>query len=105
MTRTDQMELFRTKCDELGKAEVARRTGYSPPTISQLYNAAYGADPSAILQRVEEVFASDKSVACPMLGPITPGKCAEQRRRPYAATNPQRVRMFRACKACSQGGK
>lgn len=105
MTHTDQNELFRRMCDELGKAEVSRRTGYSPPTISQLYNDNYNADPAAILRKVEEVFASDKSVNCPMQGPITPGKCAEYRNRPYAATNPQRVRMFRACRDCEKGGR
>lgn len=104
MTQPDLFQLFKDKCQLLGQAEVARRLGYSDPAISQAVNGKYnGGDISAILAKVEEVFGST-IVDCPILGEIPLGKCAEKRKLPFAATNPVRVALFRACRNCKQGG-
>lgn len=102
MTQPDRMELLRVKCAELTQAEVARRLEYSASAINQALRGNYQGDLTNLLTRVEEVFGQS-TVNCPILGEITLGKCAENRKRPFAATNPTRVALFRTCPKC--GGK
>lgn len=102
MTTTDRMRLLREKCAELGQAEVARRLGYSPSAINQALQGKYQGALDNLLTRVEEIFGST-TVMCPILGEISLGKCSENRKRPFAATNPLRVQMYRRCRKC--GGK
>lgn len=102
MTRPDRMDLLRAKCAEMGQAEVARRLHYSPSAINQAIKGSYQGDLTNLLTRVEEIFGQS-TVVCPIVGEITLGKCAENRKRPFAATNPIRVALFRACPKC--GGK
>lgn len=102
MTQPDLMDLLRQKVAELGQAEVARRIGKSSSAVSQVLSETYKGSPSAILQRVEEVFGQT-TVICPALGEISMGRCAEIRKRPLVATNPFSVQLWRACKQC--GGK
>lgn len=105
MTTSDKMQLLRTKVAELGQAEVARRIGYSSSTISQVLSAKYTGDPATVLNKVEEIFGNS-TVDCPYFGhPISLAVCAGHRARPFAATNPQRVQLYRACRNCPHGGK
>ncbi|MBW4056962.1 MAG: helix-turn-helix transcriptional regulator [Proteobacteria bacterium] len=103
MTYPDAMKLLIDKSAELGQAEVARRLGLSGAAISQILSGKYNAAPDAILSRVIEVFGG-LSVECPVLGQIPMARCAEKRKLPFAATNPQRVALFRACQKCPQNG-
>jgi transcriptional regulator with XRE-family HTH domain len=96
------MALLTQQVGKLGQAEVARRLGYSPSAINQVIHGNYKGDATAILTKVEEIFGKT-TIICPILGEITLGKCADNRKRPFAATNPIRVRLYRACKTC--GGK
>lgn len=81
------------------QAKVAVRLGYSAATISQAVHGNYQGSVETILERVEVVYG-DRLVACPQLGDIRLGICVTERRRPFKATNPQRIRMHRACKQC-----
>jgi len=102
MTQPDRLELLRAKCQEMSQAEVARRLDYSPSAINQVLKGSYQGDLTNLLTRVEEIFGQS-TVVCPVVGEITLGKCAEHRKRPFAATNPTRVELFRRCHKC--GGK
>lgn len=102
MTQPDRMELLRRMVAEHGQAEVSRRINKSDSAVCQVLSGKYLGSTDNILQRVEEVFGQT-TVTCPILGEITLGKCAEHRKRPFAATNPLRVALFRACAKC--GGK
>lgn len=104
MTYPDAMKLLVDKTDEMGQAEVARRLGVSAAAISQILSGKYNAAPDAILTRGVEVFGG-LSVECPVLGSIPLTRCADKRKLPFAATNPQRVALFRACQTCPQNGQ
>lgn len=39
------------------------------------------------------------TVACPVAGELRMHHCLQNQRMPFAATNPQRVRLYRACRA------
>jgi len=85
--------------EEGSQAKVAARLGCSAATVSQLMSGSYNASPDAIFTRVYEVYGG-QVVDCPRQGEIPLGQCVEDRRRPFSATNPRRVKLFRACKGC-----
>lgn len=104
MTTPDRMELLRKTVAEIGQAEVARIIGKSDSAISQILSGKYQGSADNILQLVEEHFGAS-TVTCPILGQIPLKRCADNRRRPFAATNPLRVTLYKACKDCPHGGK
>ena len=99
MTQTDLLALLKKKVAELGQAPVARALGYSPSALSQVLSGKYQGDMANMLTRVDEVYGGS-TVNCPVLGEIALGKCAEHRKRPFAATNPVRVRLHSTCPTC-----
>lgn len=102
MSKSEQMELFLKMVESQGAARVARAIGYSDSAVSQARHGKYNGSLDQMLGRVEEVYGAS-TVDCPGLGEEIPlGKCAEWRRKPFAATNPLRVRMYRACKDCDR---
>lgn len=101
MTENDLINmLHRAVADAGSQSAVARRIGYSPAAVSQVLSGKYGGDMATMLARVEEVYGS-RQVLCPVLGAIALSRCAMERRTPFSASNPVRVRLFRACKTCS----
>ena len=103
MTRPDAMTLLRDKVEELGQAEVARRLDRSAAAISQILSGKYQASPDEILKRVVEVFGG-LVVPCPVLGEIPLSRCADERKKPFAATSHQRVALWKACQKCDRRG-
>lgn len=99
MTHPDLLALLKRKVSELGQAHVARTLGYSPSALSQVLSGKYQGDMTNMLTRVDEVYGGS-TVDCPVLGEIPLGKCAEHRKRPFAATNPIRVRLYSTCPTC-----
>lgn len=104
MTQTDLLKLLKEKIAETSQAHVARLLGYtSGSPLSQILSGTYKGSPDTILQRVREVFGGE-TVQCPVLGEISLARCAEKRKLPFAATNPQRVALYRACQKCPHNG-
>lgn len=109
MTRPDRLALLERVIDEKndhrgvgGQAKVAREMGVSDSLISQIRSGSYNkGNIDDFLQLLAEKY-SRETVNCPLLGEITIGKCAEKRNRPFAATNPTRVALSRACKVCER---
>jgi len=105
MTTSDRLQLLRDKVAQHGQAQVARQIGYASSTISQILSGKYAGDPTNVLAKVEEVFGNS-TVHCPYFGtPIPLATCAGHRSKPFAATNPQRVQLYRACRHCPNGGQ
>ena len=101
MPDLDAMQILREKVEEIGQAETARRLKVSASAVSQLLHGKYGAAPDGIFQRVIEVFGGI-SVDCPVLGEISLAECSEEKKRPFAASNHLRVKLFRACRECKE---
>ena len=102
MTRPDQLILLERVIAEIGQAQLARELGCSDSALSQIRGGTYKGSPDNILRKVEDKYSTD-IIQCPLQGAITVQKCAEHRNRPFAATNPQRVALYRQCRLC--GGK
>ncbi|WP_166838675.1 helix-turn-helix domain-containing protein [Rheinheimera pleomorphica] len=93
------LELLKKKCEELGRRKVEAELGISKTTLSQVLNEKYPGNLDNIASKVTEAYSSDK-VLCPVLGSITVQRCATEQSKPFAATNPQRVKLWKACKTC-----
>ena len=89
---------------ESSQAEVARRIGRSTAAVNQVIKGTYAGDPAAILERVAAEY-SDETVQCQAMGEVPLGACIEARTRPFAAVNPMRVKLYKACRQCERSRK
>jgi hypothetical protein len=97
---TDQsMILLRQAVNDRGQAAVARELGYSPSAISQVLHGIYGGALDNLMERVAETFGNG-TIVCPVMGEISLRRCAEERKKGFAATSPQRVALWRTCREC-----
>jgi len=86
-------------CDQSSQAQFAKQIGYSPAVVNTVLAAKYNGDLGAVQQAVEGALMHG-TVQCPVYGDLEGHRCLEYQRRKFAATNPIRVRLFRACGQC-----
>lgn len=90
-------------CDAPGSSQnkVAARLGISAAVVSQTLRNDYAGNMGRIEARVRSVYLDD-NVNCPALGSISAEACMSWRDRSKVLSSaaPNRVRMFRACRAC-----
>ncbi len=96
---SDWIDVLRAEVERTSQAAVAKRLGYSGSVVSQVLSGTYAGRLDNVERAVRDVIGV-ASVPCPVLGSIHETKCAELRNRPFAATNPSRVAMWRACRTC-----
>lgn len=94
-------DLLQQMVEKLGLAEVAERIGYNKSAVCHVVKGSYKGNPARLLKAVEEKF-SEEAVLCPVLGEIALYRCVEERNRPFAPTNPLRVRLARTCPKCRE---
>ena len=99
-----RLTLLGEMVDKLGLQAVADEIDRSKSAVCHVHRGTYKGNPEAILRAVEEKF-SQRLVECPVLGEIPLNRCVEERNRPFAATNPVRVRLARMCKGCGRNTK
>lgn len=97
----DWVETLAIACGKTSQAKVAKVLDRSPTVVSQVLNAKYPADLSAIEERVRGVYM-EAVLLCPALGTMPANVCQDWRTkaREFRAGNPLRSRMYRACNAC-----
>lgn len=99
MTDSTWLAALREACTARGQADVARQLGYSAGAISAVLAGKYQAS-TARLQAAVEGALLLATVDCPVLGELPRQRCVEHQRRGFAATNPMRVALSRACPDC-----
>lgn len=87
------------ECARSSQKAVADRIGYSATVVNQLLKGKYKGDLVAIEAAFRGAYMR-LTVECPVLGTLPANECLEHQKLPFAATNPQRVRLFRACREC-----
>ena len=97
MSREQQMKLFLEVLARTSAAQIARDTGYSQPTVSQVKNGKYP-DERIFLAKIAEVYARRD---CPIHGDIDHLTCSQEANRPYSAG---RVKEWAACRKCEHNG-
>jgi hypothetical protein len=73
------------------------RLGVSAAVVNQVLKDKYPGDLAGVENRVRGAFMA-KIVDCPVLGDLPSDQCQGWQRKPFAATNPLRVQMYRACR-------
>ncbi|MDT8383029.1 MAG: transcriptional regulator [Gammaproteobacteria bacterium] len=96
----DWVQLMAENCDQTSQASFATRIGYSPAVVNTVLGCKYKGDIGAVKQAVEGALMH-ATVQCPVYGDLEGHHCLEYQRRKFAATNPTRVRLFRACRDCT----
>ena len=96
--QSDWIETLREQCRRHGSKEVGDEIGYSKTVISQVLNGKYPGNLAKVEDAVRGAYLG-KCVACPVLGELARNRCLEHQQRPFATTNPTRVKLFRACRS------
>lgn len=78
--------------------KVAEQLGVSPAMVNQVLKGTYTGNVDTLRIKVEGAFM-DQCVGCPVLGRLPIHECEANQKRPFAASNPQRVQLYRACRA------
>jgi transcriptional regulator with XRE-family HTH domain len=98
MSKTkDWLETLRQECEASSQVKIARRLGVSTAMINQVLKGVYKGNAS----RLEALVRGElmlENVACPVLGEISKRRCLDEQARPFGATNPQRVALYKACR-------
>lgn len=85
------------ECDKTSQAKVARRLHYSGSTINQVLAKKYVGRLDIVQKKVEGAYLH-RTVDCPILGELALDACLDHQSKPFAATNAQRVMLYRACR-------
>lgn len=81
------------------QSKVAADLGVSGAVVNHLLKNRYPGDVATMADRIRGQYMSE-SVTCPVMGTLGRRHCLDNQARPLAHTNPLRVRLFHACKAC-----
>jgi hypothetical protein len=98
MREPDWKRALRQAVDRDGLKTVARQLGRSKSCLSGVLSGNYKAETTRIEERVRGALMNLR-LECPVLGEIAPGVCQDWQEKPFAATNPERVAVYRACRA------
>lgn len=96
--REQWIEVLAQECERTSGNQVSKKIGLSAALISQVLNGKYPGDLNRVKNIVEGALMQYK-VHCPVLGEITKDKCVFHQSREMAATNPQRLMLYRACRS------
>ncbi|MBF0340214.1 MAG: hypothetical protein HQL95_04540 [Magnetococcales bacterium] len=97
------VEALAQACDRASQDRAARAIGYGGAVVNQVLQGKYKGSLSRVEAAVRAVFMGEL-IDCPALGEILVVRCSEERKKPFAATNPTRVQMWQACRGCDKGG-
>lgn len=86
------------QCEQRSQRQVAAELGVSPAQVNQALKGTYKGDLARLQQLVEGRYMK-RTVQCPVLGEISTDKCRFHQEREFAATNPQRVMLYKACRS------
>lgn len=89
------------ECAASSQNKVAAKLGRSASLVSHVLNANYRGDMVAVEETVRGHFMS-AAIQCPVNGVISTAVCRDwmQLARSFSNINSERVRMYRACRAC-----
>lgn len=78
--------------------KVAEELGVSAAMVNQVLKGSYTGNLDTLRVKVEGAYM-DQCVMCPVLGRLPVHECEANQKRPFTASNPQRVQLYRACRA------
>jgi len=102
---TAWLTILNQQAKDKGNTVVAWELGLSPATISLLRSGKYPAKTDKIKKKIMAIYGNASGlVACPVLGGITPARCARHwecaGRIGLKTTNPQTLKLYKTCLKC-----
>lgn len=94
-----EIEALARACGQRTANVVAREIGASPALVSHVLARRYPGDMDLVFAKIRGALMGEQ-VECPVLGLIGTKRCLTEQKRPFAATNSIRARLFHACRAC-----
>ncbi len=88
---------LREQCHRKGQANVAKLIGYSPAVVNQVLQGKNPGRVDKVERAVRGAFMGE-TCFCPVMGEIPADRCLAIQKQPFASTNPQRVKLYRACR-------
>ena len=96
----DALQALHNALKSQSQAQIARRLGVVDGTVSNALKGRYIGNVEKFAERIRGELLK-ATVACPVLGEISTRICQDERAKPFsAATNPQRVQLWRQCRSC-----
>ena len=99
------IEVLKKEVSSKGPKQVAKELGFSRSTIDLVCQGKYPADTKKIGERIKAIYGQDGQIPCPVLGFITPNRCAENWQRAkligMKAGNPETLRLYKTCLDCA----
>jgi len=93
----DWVSVLREQCAINSQRIVGMKIGYSNAVVNQVLKGRYKGDISKVEKAVKGAFMNE-TVVCPVVGEIPTHICMAYQKLPFAAINPQRVQLYRACR-------
>lgn len=98
----DWIVMLDQQCKKTSQARVSARLrqqdGFPSPTIiNQVIHGKYPGRSDRLQALVEGAYMQH-TVHCPVLDEISKEQCESYQGRPFAATNPTRVKLYQACR-------
>lgn len=100
----DWLAVLESECKRRSQRAIADELGVSPAMINTALKGTYAGNISRLKRLVEGRYMR-KTVICPVLGEISTDKCLWHQEREFAATNPQRVLLYRGCRSGCENAK
>jgi hypothetical protein len=94
----DWVEVLRAQCEKTSQSAVSRELNYSPAVINQVLKGTYKGNLSTVELAVKGLFM-DGIVDCPVVGEVASNICLNYQKLPFAAINPLRVQLYKACRS------
>lgn len=96
----DWIVVLAEACDRSGQSATALQIGMSVSVVNETLRNKYKGRRENVRDRVMGALMGI-TVDCPVLGDDLPrDRCLDLQGRPFAATNPERVQLFRRCPSC-----
>jgi len=89
---------LRDQCSRQPQSKVAKEMGYSPAVINQVLAGKYRGSLEKVSSMVCSLYLGE-TVICPVMGELPTHRCKQYQQETFSATNPLRVRRYRACRA------
>lgn len=89
---------LRNQCNKKPQNKIAKEMGYSPAVINQVLAGKYKGSLDKVSKMVCSLYLGE-TVICPVMGELPTHLCKKYQQETFSATNPIRVRRYRACRS------
>lgn len=99
------IDILKNEVETKGLKQVAKELGISKTTVSLVAQGKYQASTKKVQEKIAAIYGNNGEINCPVLGTISPDKCAETREKAKRignmVSNPDTLRLYKTCIKCA----